>query len=166
MDPKDYDPPGSLSFLELINSSFNFFREANSFEDFVHRIGPQNLADVTELPEFKLMEVADPLPPGFLQRVYQFLDPNLGRGVIDIAFHNDELVNLRSQLFFKGWFAKKKARKYLRNVLIPSYQEMFGEPAEKGTDYSTFISSGLQGVARYVPGTISLSAYLTDERYL
>ena len=86
--------------------------------------------------------------------------------MIDIAFHNDELVNLRSQLFFKSWFAKKKARKYLRNVLIPSYQEMFGEPAEKGTDYSTFISSGLQGVARYVPGTISLSAYLTDERYL
>lgn len=166
MNLKDYDPLGSLSYIDLLKSSFTIFREVNSFEDFLNRIGTQNLTDVTELPQFKLMEDADTLPPGFLQRVYHFRDPDLGRGVMDLAFYKDNLVNTRSQLFFKGWFSKGKARKYLWKALIPSFQAMFGEPVDKGTDCCTFISSGLQCVTRYVPGTPSVSAYLTDERYL
>jgi hypothetical protein len=165
MDPSNYELPRSLSYLTLLSLIFQFFREVNSFDDFVSRIGLDYLTNVTDLPEFQIMDAASSLPHGFTERIYQFCDLNVGNGIMDVAFFREELVNVRAQIFFKGWFAKSKAKKYLWNTLVPAFLAMFGEPTEKGDEYCSFRTSGIIGVARYVSGTPALSTYITDERY-
>jgi len=162
MTPQAHDPSGSLSYLWLLDTVFNAFRELSSHVQLVQRLGPANL---TEVPGSQLIEAVLPLPPGHVQRTYQFRDASLGRGVVDAAFHVTELVNLRAQLFFRGWFPNAKARKYLDQVLVPWYRRKLGEPWQQHPDYCLFNSAGLVGVARFVPGTPSVSAYLTDQHY-
>ena len=165
MKPQAHDPPGSLSYLWLLDTVFSAFRELSSHEQLVQRLGPANLTERTDVPELQLIEAVMPLPPAHVQRTYQFRDASHGRGVMDAAFHGAQLVNLRTQLFFGGWFPKLKARKYLDQVLIPWYRSKLGEPSERQAEYSLFKSASLIGVARYVPGTPSVSAHLTDQHY-
>lgn len=165
MNPRDYDPSASLAYLDLLRDTFSFFHDVSSHEDLVRRLGADRLTDVTELPKYQAMEAIDPLPAGFFQRVYQFRDPYLGRGVFDACFRDRELVNLRVQLFFDGWFARGKARRFLWRSLIPALQEMFGEPIERAPEYFAFRKGGILSMGRYVPGTPSVSVYLTAEHY-
>jgi hypothetical protein len=165
MKPQAHDPSGSLSYLWLLDTVFSAFRELSSHEQLVQRLGPANLSELTDVPELQVIEAVLPLLPGHVQRTYQFRDASLGRGVMDAVFHRAQLVNLRAQLFFRGWFPKSKGRKYLDDVLVPWYRRKLGEPSEQHAEYSLFKSAGLVGVARYVPGTPSVSAHLTDQHY-
>ena len=164
MDPQDYDPLGSLPYLSLLEQVLREFRQLSTHAELVGQLGGDSLTDVTELPQFRLMDDLQPLPSGFAQRAYQFRDPNHGRGIMDAAFHGTELVNVRAQLFFTGWLAKSRARKYFQRVLLPWYQERFGEAGGE-PDYCLFSCGGLVGVARYLSRAASVSAHLTDERY-
>lgn len=165
MDPRDYDPIDALPYLELLDKIARNFREIRSHEELRARLGVKGLTDVSEVPDFQSMKAAFPLPSGFDELIYQFRDPILGRGTVDAAFHDDELVNLRAQLFFKGWFAKSKARKYLYDALVPLFRGIFGPPNEEDPNACAFSSSGLLAVVRYVPGTPSVSVALTDEKF-
>jgi hypothetical protein len=165
MNPRDHDPADSLGYLNLVKAVVRVFRQVTSPSDLVEALGKTCFTDITEVAEIRLMEIAQPLPPSYLERVYQFRDPALGRGIMDAAFHDGELVNMRAQLFFNGLFARSKARKYLREVLVPLFQGILGSPSEQAPDTCIFHSLGLIGVVRYVPGTPSISVALTDDRF-
>jgi len=166
MNPRDYDPAGSLEYLVLLDTSLNVFRDVRSHGDFVGHLGQSNLMDLTEVPEYAAMEAAVSLPAGFTQRVYQFRDPGLGHGVMDVAFRGIDLVNIRAQLFFRGWFPNAKARKFLVEALLPWFRMMFGDPIRMaGPGYYVFESFGLVAMAGHFPQTGSVTATFTDAPY-
>lgn len=108
MNPKDYDPPENLAYLTLVSALLRDFRLIASHRELIGKFGVRSLTDITNVPEIKNMAAAQPLPPHFRQRDYQFRDPDLGRGMMDAAFYKKELVNVRVQLFFDGWFGDQK----------------------------------------------------------
>jgi hypothetical protein len=166
MNPEDYDPQEALDYLTLVKTLARVFREVTSFTDLVGKLGEESLTDVTQVPWVQSMESArGPLPPGFTERVYQFRDPRLGRGIMDASFHDDECVNMRAQLYFDGWFGRSKARKYLHEVLLPLFQGIFGRPFEETSDGYVFNASGLLCVVRHVPSPPYVSVWLTEERF-
>jgi hypothetical protein len=165
MNPRNYDPPEYLGYLDLVNTVARGFRKVASAEELIAILDARRPTDITDVPEIQSMEAAQPLPASFTQRVYQFRDRTLGHGVMDAAFHDGELVNIRAQLIFAGWFGTWRARRFLRDALVPVLCEVFGSPSEQTLDFSVFCSSGLIAVARYVPGTPSVSAALTDDRF-
>jgi len=165
MNPKDYAPPGTLPYMTLVAMLLTEFRDISSQNELLEKVGRDSLTDVTDHPEIQMMDGAFPLPPGFDQRTYLFRDPVLGFGAVDAAFGINGLANARAQLFFSGFFARSKARKYLREVLAPLFREVLGPPADTDHDLLMFSGTGLVGVARYVPGTPSVSAAVTDKRY-
>ena len=165
MNPRDYDPPEPLAYLELIKTIARAYREVTSPENLVARLGAERLTDITNVPEIMFIEAATGPPPGFEQHVYQFCDARFGRGNFDVAFHGSELVNARMQLCFQGWFGKRTARKYLHDALVPLFWESFGPPSGESADTWVFKLNGLIGVARYVHGTKTISSWLTEERF-
>ena len=164
-NPSKYDPRQPCDYLHLLRDVFRAFSEVASHEELVQRLGVDLLADVSELPEWKQLDQADPLPPGFSQRIYQFRHQALGRGPLEAVFHDSTLVNVRIQLVFSGWFAKSRAKRYYREILAPNFKELLGPASDEGPYFCSFTKSGLVALTRYVPETPSVSSYFTDKRY-
>ena len=165
MDPRLYDPPEKIEYVFLLTQVFRAFRAVTSHEMFLAQLGPQKLTDVTDLPEFQEMKTADPLPPDFSERLYQFREPSLRRGVVEAAIGYGQLVNVRAQLFFSGWRAKGKAKRYYGETLAPTFRELLGRASDEGPHFCTFHPGRLVVHARHVPGLPSVSAHLTDESH-
>jgi hypothetical protein len=164
---KNHDalPDEALDYLSLIRKSYDGYRDIRSHEEYVLMIGNEKILDVSHFPQYLMMEATDPLPPGFERRMYHFKDKSYGSGIMDVVFKDNALANIRAQLFFRGFFAKRKAKKYLLNNMLPAFKLIFGEPYESNPDNYYFKSSGIIGTACYVPGTPSVSFYLIDEKY-
>jgi len=158
-------PDEALDYISLFRTSYEGYREVETHEEYVLRIGKEKLLDVSQYPQYLMMEMADPLPPEFERQIYHFKEKSNRGGVIDVVFKDRTLANIRAQLFFKGLFAKKKAKKYLLNSMIPTFKSIFGKPYNSNTDNYYFKFSGIIGTACYVPGTPSVSFYLVDEKY-
>ena len=165
MDLRSHEPSKPLNYLALIKTLVWEFREVTSHRDLIGRLGEAHVVDITNVPEIKLIETEQALSPEFKERVYQFRDCNLGRGVFDAVFYNAEMVSMRAQVFFEGRGAKSKARKYLSEVLIPQFQLFLGQSCDQSPDLCIFRSKGLIGVTHFMPGTPSISSALTDERF-
>jgi hypothetical protein len=165
VDLRDYDSAKPLEYLHLVEILAGAFREITSHSDLMSRLGEDSLTDITNIPVVQLMEEAFALPPEFNQRVYQFRDDTFGRGVFDAAFYEAEIVNMRAQLFFRGWFANSNACRYLHEDLVPLFQRILGEPSDQIPEHSVFRSNGIVGVTRLVPESTSVSSTLTDERF-
>jgi hypothetical protein len=165
MKNQDGFPDKALDYLSLIRKSYDGFRDIGSHDEYVLMIGKEKILDVSYFPQYLMMEAADPLPPRFERRMYHFKEKSIGGGIMDVVFKSNLLANIRVQLFFRGFFAKKKANKYLRNTILPAFKSIFGEPYDSNPDNYWFKSSGIIGTACYVPGTPSLSLYLIDEKY-
>jgi len=112
------------------------------------------------------MELAAPLPLDFDRHVYSFRDSKVRRGVFDVVFHGDQLVNFRAQLFFTGRLSRSKAQKYLKRELVPLLDEILGTPIETSAGLWIYRCNGLVIVARQVCGTDSISTYITDQAYV
>ena len=158
-------PDEDLDYLSLMRKIYNAYHNIKSHEEYVLMIGKEKILDVSHFPQYLLMEAADPLPPGFERRMYHFKEKSIGGGIMDVVFKGTVLANIRAQLFFRGFFANKKAKKYLRNTMLPAFKLIFGEPYDSNPDNYWFKSSGIIGTACYVPGTSSVSFYLIDEKY-
>lgn len=158
-------PNESLDYLSLLRISYDKYRDIKSHEEYVSIIGKDEILDVSEFPQYLMLESADPLPSGFERRMYHFKENTHGNGIMDVVFKNNALTNIRAQLFFRGFLAKIKAKKYLRNIMLPAFKSIFGEPYDSNSENYYFKSSGIIGVACYVPGTTSVSFYLIDEKY-
>ena len=165
MDISEFDAQETLDYLLLLSLVVRAFPVAACHDELVEALGASRLTDVSDLPIFRQMDAADPLPPGYTQRVYQFRDSSLGRGIVDAAFHGRLLVNVRAQLFVQGWFANFRARRYLAKTLIPSTELFFGPAVERSAHHSVFRNRGLVVVTRYLPGSSSVSTYLMHEDY-
>jgi hypothetical protein len=165
MNNQDELPDEALDYLSLLKKSYDGYRDIRSHEEYVLMIGKEKILDVSHFPQYLIMESADPLSPGFETRIYHFKEKRYGGGVMDVVFKDNALANIRAQLFFRGFFAKRKAKKYLRNVMLPEFKSIFGEPYDSNPDNYYFKSSGIIGTACYVPGTPSVSFYLIDEKY-
>lgn len=158
-------PDEALDYLSLMRKSYNGYHDIKSHEEYVSIIGKEKILDVSPFPQYLMMETADPLPPEFKRRIYHFKEKSIGGGIIDVVFKGNSLANIRAQLFFRGFFAKRNAKKYLRNTLLPAFKSIFGEPYNSNPDNYWFKSSGIIGTACYVLGTPSVSFYLIDEKY-
>lgn len=158
-------PDEALDYLSLMRKSYNGYHDIKSHEECVLIIGKEKILDVSHFPRYLMMEAADPLPPGFERRMYHFKDKLIGGGIMDVVFKGNSLANIRAQLFFRGFLAKRKAKKYLRNTMLPAFKSIFGEPYDSNPDNFRFKSSGIIGTACYVTGTPSVSFYLIDEKY-
>lgn len=158
-------PDEALDYLSLMRKTYKAYHNIKSHEEYVLMIGKEKILDVSHFPQYLMMEAADPLPPGFERRMYHFREKSIGGGIMDVVFKGNVLANIRAQLFFRGFFAKKKAKKYLRNTMLPVFKSIFGEPYDSNPDNYWFKSSGVIGTACYVPGTPSVSFYLIDEKY-
>jgi hypothetical protein len=165
MSNQDGLPNEVLDYLSLLRKSYNAYRDIRSHEEYVLMIGKEKLLDVSHFPQYLMMESSDPLPPGFERRMYHFKEKTYGGGILDVVFKDNALANIRAQLFFRGFFAKTKGKKYLRNIMLPAFKSIFGEPCDSNPDNYYFKSSGIIGTACYVPGTPSVSFYLIDEKY-
>jgi hypothetical protein len=165
MSKLDGLPDEALDYLSLLRKSYEGYFNIGSHEEYVLTIGKEKILDVSQFPQYLMMESAEPLPPGFEGRMYHFKEKTYGGGILDVVFKDNALANIRAQLFFKGFFAKIKAKKYLRNIMLPAFKSIFGEPYDSNPDNYYFKSSGIIGTACYVPGTPSVSFYLIDEKY-
>ena len=97
MDLRSHEPSKPLNYLALIKTLVWEFREVTSHRDLIGRLGEGHVVDITNVPEIKLIEAEQALSPEFKERVYQFRDCNLGRGVFDAVFYNAEMVSMRAQ---------------------------------------------------------------------
>ena len=160
-------PEVPLDYIALLNKSFENYRRVTSHEDFEMMIGRGKILNVSHFPQYVVMSSLDPLPPEFKERIYHFRDETGGNGVMDATFEGTSLVNIRAQLFFEGFAAKRKAKKYLYNPLLPAFRLLFGLPNEDDPNgiIFTFRSKGIKGTATYLRGTLSVSFYLVDEKY-
>lgn len=158
-------PDEALDYLSLIRKSYNGYHDIKSHDEYVSIIGKGKILDVSHFPQYLMMEAADPLPPGFERRMYHFKVKSIGSGIMDVVFKGNSLANIRAQLFFRDFFAKRNAKKYLRNTMLPTFKSIFGEPYDSNPDNYWFKSSGIIGTACYVSGTPSVSIYLIDEKY-
>ena len=165
MNDQSHDPPKSLSYEKLVTSLFMLFSGASSHDEVVAKIGPDKLTDISMQPQFLALNAISPLPPGHVQRSYQFKDMELGRGILEVVFEGNAIVNVKAQLLLEGWLAKRKAKTYFREHLAGLCKSQLGQPVEEDADCCVFRPPGHVGVARYIPGTSSVSAWLTDERY-
>lgn len=165
MNKQEGLPDEALDYLSLIRKSYNGYHDIKSHDEYVSIIGKEKLLDVSHFPQYLMMETADPLPPGFERRMYHFKEKSHGGGIMDVVFKDFALANIRAQLFFRGFFEKKKAKNYLINSMLPTFISIFGKPYSSNPDNYYFKSSGIIGTACYVIGTSSVSFYLIDEKY-
>ncbi len=165
MKPQNYLPEVALDYLSLLRKTYNVYRKVCSHEEFISTIGKEKILDVSLLPQYLILDSLDSLPSGFENRVYHFKDETHGGGVMDVVFKDNALANIRAQLFIKGIFARRKAKAYLRDFLLPAFKSIFGEPYDSNPDNYYFKSLGIIGTACYVPKTSSVSFYLIDEKY-
>jgi hypothetical protein len=165
MKNQDGLPNEVLDYSSLLRKSYDEYCNIGSHEEYVLIIGKEKLLDVSHFPQYLMMESIDILPQGFERRMYHFKDKKYGGGIMDVVFKDNALANIRAQLFFKGFLAKRKAKKYLCNIMLPVFKSIFGEPYDNNPNNYYFKSSGIIGTACYVPGTTSVSFYLIDEKY-
>lgn len=161
----DWDPARPIVYVDLISRLLRCFRSVTGHEEFIGAIGTEVLRDISDRPDIREMDAQDPLPTHFHQKSYQYRGGRSGEGVLEATFAGSQLVNVRAQYFLVGWFGKRKAKKYTRNVLIPSLQIALGSPIERASDQARFSRNGIIVIARYVPGTRSVSTYLVDQRF-
>ena len=165
MNDHPHDPPKALSYEQLVTSLFGLFSNASSHDEVEAKIGPDKLTDISANPQFALLNAMHSLPDGHVQRAYQFKDVELGRGVLEVVFEQDAIVNVKAQLYLEGWLAKRKAKMYFREHLAPLCKGLLGQPTDGDADGCVFKPAGYVGVARHVTGTNSVSAWLMDDRY-
>jgi len=166
MGMEKYDPPSPISYLSLVRDSVPLFSQSRSIDELIGKVGRQRLTDITDAPEQQRMEMGDPLPFDYRRRVYQFADPDIGRGVYEPTFNLNELVNLRMQVFFQGAFSGAKAKKYLRQVVLPLLEAQFGGSTSGPAGSKLFKSADFVAVARKVPLVGSVSIAFTRHGYL
>ena len=149
----------------MIANAFRFYAEVAGFDDFLAKVGAGTLRDATQLPVYQQMELMDPLPPGFTRKTFHFRDERFGKGDLEVVFKEERLVNLRPQLFLRGFFGISKAKKFLRRNLVPLMETIFGAALERSSSHFVFRKSGIYGTARWVPGSPSVSTGLIDEEF-
>lgn len=155
----------SQTFLTLVGEALTAYHRVHSHGDILHLRGWTGVKDVTASAKYRVLVELDPQPPGFELRMYEFLPFPDQTAVIDVVFKGPELVNIRAQLFFSR-IGSTAARRFYSDDLLPQMNSLFGHPTRADDDSAIYTRDRVVGVARFVPGTESVSVYLIDERYV
>lgn len=130
---EQYDPRDTLSYLEILSVFIRNSHAFHSYSDVLNEFGECCLTDVTDTLAIKWMQAITPfgIPPskGYLERSFQFIDNSKRRGILETHFYKDNLVNVRCQLFFHGWFKGTQAKEFLESELyqwISGFLHSFG----------------------------------------
>ena len=102
MGIEKYDPKSTLSYIAMISQLFEDYMMFKSPSDIITRFGNDYVIDVTDTPEREPLKSISPLPEDFQERAFQFKESAKRRGIIEAAFHNNRLVNLRATMYFHG----------------------------------------------------------------
>ena len=155
----------SQTFLTLVGEALTAYHRVHSHGDILHLRAWTGVKDVTASAKYRVLVELDPQPPGFELRIYEFLPFPDQTAVIDVVFKGPELVNIRAQLFFSR-SGSTAARRFYSDDLLPQMNSLFGHPTRADDDSAIYTRDRVVGVARFVPGTESVSVWLTDERYV
>lgn len=170
-----YDPKLPLSYLVIISEFLHHYGEFHSPLDIVKRFGVENVIDVTDMPELEIMKDTYPLPDDFNERLFQFKESKKHRGIIEVAFHQNKLVNTRATMYDHGWFAGRAMLKLLFRELYPKVSGIIGSEGARddflyeGSNWNRgFRWSNFQGLIVRIgcPQTFgTVSAWITKMSY-
>ena len=167
---KPHYPQVPISYLTVVSTFLHHCDDISDPDEIFNWINSNYLCDISETPLAKQLDSMTPLPPGFIQVMYRFLEPEGRPGEIEVVFLDNLLVNFRSQLFFRGWFANRKALSYIARALRPLITGFLGED---NYQYDQITSSYLNTTAisdyivayRKVPSYPSVSSWITHKGY-
>jgi len=172
-------PQSALSLVNLTTAVFERFRDLRSHDDIVQLLGETNVNDVTEVPEIDAaMSLGAPSTEQVVERCYAFKHSERcpSPGLFDVAFDADQLVNFRGSVSFGGWFATRKAKRFLEKEMLPFIvnlagghvpsQELRALYATMGMDRHCYRTNGLVISAGRVPAMPTVSVYITDQDYM
>lgn len=165
---RQYDPELRLSFCELVCKVLQHYRRIETPDDISALLDRSRVTDITDLPQTKMMDALMPLPPGFTQRTYQFRECRSRRGVFDVAFHGDRLVNFRGQLLFLGSLGSIRAAVFFSTRLRALMHGTVGmefqyEPGIRG--FRADAGDDLLVAFCRPAGEPYVSVYITDRAY-
>jgi len=170
---ENYDPEIAISYLDIITGFLKNFKVFHSHSDISKLFGEGCITDITDVPEIKaqeeLMNLISPLSDGYKQKIFQFKTQERYRGIFDVTFHGNKLVNFRGQLFFTGWFSLGKAIKFNSFKLRPLINEIIGiDNVNHDFKSDKFICNDFHGLV-VIFGQInensSVSTWITDKHY-
>ncbi|MBM4284953.1 MAG: hypothetical protein FJ128_06860 [Deltaproteobacteria bacterium] len=163
----------AISYLDLVSEILNNFRLVKNPSDIVKFFGEGCITEISDEPLVqvmdKMLEILSPLPIGFEQKTFQFIDINNNQCVFDVTFYENKLVNFRCQKYFKGWFALGKAIKFNSFKLRPLVNKIIGiDSVHHDFANDKFYCDNFKGLV-VVFGQInenkSVSTWITDKQY-
>ncbi len=163
---RDWDAAQPVQYLDLLTRLISSFCLVTRHEQLINVVGIGLLRDISNRRDVQQMDGQGALPDYFDRKSYQYCDGAGGRGVLEAVFSDSSLVNARVQYFMAGWSPKKKAIRYLNELLVPSLEIILGPPFERASHHVRFSRNGMVVIARYVTGTPSVSTYLIDEAFV
>jgi len=119
-------PQTPISYLTIVSIFLHHYKDIYSPDRIFNWINPNCLINISETPFIQVMDSMTPLPPGFIQTMYRFIEPEGRPGEIEVVFRNDMLINFRSQLVFLGLFRNLRAQYYLKSRLKPFLYDLLG----------------------------------------
>jgi len=171
MSIEQYDPKTPLSYLAIISDFLRQHADFKRTSDIINHFGVDCVTDVTDAPEREALKSIQPLPEDFHERAFQCKESVKRRGIIEATFHQTKLVNLRVQLFFRGWFPRRAALKFVTREVLPTISGIIGSPDVIEEDpYPAFVWSDFHGLRvhtgfhaeyAYVSTWLTNTAYLT-----
>jgi len=157
-----------ISYLTIVAEVLQHYREYETVDDVVNRIGASYLIEITGDSKIQWLDDAWPLPEGFDQRVFRFKESIYRDGLFEVVFHKDQLVNFRAQLFLRQC-TFPDVNEYIDKELRPLLRKNIGDVVfqydEATNTFRYYNFNGLIVAFRYVPGYLSVSTHITDMDY-
>lgn len=130
-------PEVPLNYISLLTQVFENFRSIESHDHFEMLIGRDKLIDASDFWEYMSAEALAKVPEIHPQKTYHFKDEIGNNGRLDIVFRDNSLNIVSANLYFKGLLAKRRAKKYYKDLLLPALKHLFNIPdVELETDFS------------------------------
>jgi hypothetical protein len=162
---------------ELVHLVLSNWDTVKGPEDVAGLIGPHRLRDVTgqlqelEPVKWALTEAVAPTPPGVAEANYTFRHSGTAVGLIDLHFHDQELVNFRAQVFLYGVFRGRRAKQteesisvVCQHMNVAPCSSPYGPPRQGGMLGDLYIDYGPAAPTRQ--GNPSVSFYATHKDWL
>lgn len=109
-------PQTPISYLVLVSIFLAHYEDLFDPDSVFNYINPSCLLDIEDYRSEMIQRSGCALSyigELLIQRTYKFVEAEGRQGRIEVSFHKDKLVNARLQLNFHGFFAERKALKYM-----------------------------------------------------
>lgn len=166
MKISDYDPASQIRYSDLLFIILENYGGLRNVFELEEMIGENKIQGITSREDIReLVSMADPLPADYSEYFYQFKDVKNGRGILEVTFRNDTLVNVRAQMFTTGVFFRESNTRKNYDRLLEAFVNTLGKPESffegKGlwSKGGTVIKTDVSMLQKYI------SCYLVHEEY-